>query len=142
MRNTNRIFLVTVLTLGIIAFFGHGFAGGGSPSFMVVTQEVNLAKETKVKFKGTDFAPGEKVVILFTDVNGIPTDIEYALKPKPKADANGDWEATWNAKRFMQRKLIKSGDYSVSAADADYNVIDSKTIKFVGKFPKKKKKKK
>ncbi len=141
MRNTNRILLVTVFALGVIGFFSFSFAGGGNPSLVVVTPEIDLAKDTKVKFKGTGFTPGEKVSVLFTDVNGIPTDIEYALKPKPKADANGDWETTWNAKRFMQRKLIKAGEYNVSADDADYNVLDSKTIKFVGKFPKKKKKK-
>jgi hypothetical protein len=41
----------------------------------------------------------------------------------------------------MDRKLIVAGEYKVSAADADYNVLDTKTIKFTGKFPKKKKKK-
>ena len=132
--------MVMVSILCIVGFFGSSLAKAGEPTLEVVTPNVDLAKETKIKFKGMGFTPGQNVVILFTGTKGIPTDIEYALKPKPKADANGNWETTWDAKRFMQRKLIQTGEHVVSAADDDYNVLDSKTIKFTGKFPKKKKK--
>ena len=139
MRSANRIFLIAALVLGMIGFHGTVFAGG---SLILVTPEVDLAKETKVKLKGTGFEPGQALVILFTDQNGVPLDIGWALKPEPKADASGEWATTWNAKRYIQKKMIKAGEYTLSVTDADYNELDSKTIKFVGKFKKKKKKKK
>ena len=107
---------------------------------ILVTPEVDLAKDTKVKLKGTGFKPGDAVMILFTDPDGVPLDIGWALKPEPKADANGEWATTWNAKRYMEKKLIKEGEYTIAVTDADYNELDSETVKFVGKFPKKKKK--
>jgi len=137
MRSVNRIFLITALVLGIIGFYGTGFAGG---DLILVTPEVDLAKDTKVKLKGTGFKPGDAVMILFTDPDGVPLDIGWALKPEPKADANGEWATTWNAKRYMEKKLIKEGEYTIAVTDADYNELDSETVKFVGKFPKKKKK--
>jgi len=139
MRNTNRIFLVAVLVLGMIGFHSAGFAGG---DLVLVTPEVDLAKETKVKLKGTGFTPGDAVMILFYDGDGVPLDVGWALKPEPKADTTGGWATTWNAKRYIQKKMIKAGEYKIAATDADYNELDSKTIKFVGKFKKKKKKKK
>ncbi len=145
MRSANRIFLIAALSLvlGIIGFNGTSFAGGGKvPTLILVTPEVDLAKETKVKLKGTGFEPGQALVILFTDQNGVPLDIGWALKPEPKADASGELATTWNAKRYIQKKMIKAGEYTLSVTDADYNELDSKTIKFVGKFKKKKKKKK
>ena len=145
MRSANRIFLIAALSLvlGIIGFNGTSFAGGGKvPTLILVTPEVDLAKETKVKLKGTGFKPGDAVMILFYDQNGVPLDVGWALKPEPKADANGEWATTWNAKRYMQKKMIKAGEYTIAVTDADYNEIDSKMVKFVGKFPKKKKKKK
>ncbi len=138
MRNANRMLLIAVLALGMIGFHGAGFAGG---DLVLVTPEVDLAKETKVKLKGTGFKPGDVVMILFYDSNDVPLDVGWALKPEPKADANGAWATTWNAKRYIQKKMIKAGEYKIAAADADYNELDSKTIKFVGKFKKKKKKK-
>lgn len=140
MKNLVCRSMVMVLVFGMVGVFGHNLvnAGGLGPT-LEVASSVDLAKETKIKFKGMGFTPGQKVVILFTDTKGVATDIEFALKPEPKADANGNWETTWDAKRFMDRKLILAGEHNVSAADDDYNVLDSKTITFTGKFPKKKK---
>lgn len=133
--------MVMAFVLCAVCFLGSSPVKAGGPTLEVVTPNVDLAKETKIRLKGMGFTPGQKVVVLFTDAKGIPTDIEYALKPEPKADTGGNWETTWDAKRFMVKKLIVAGEYKVSAADADYNVLDTKTIKFTGKFPKKKKKK-
>jgi len=138
MRNANRMLLIAVLALGLIGFHGAGFAGG---NLVLVTPEVDLAKETKVKLKGTGFKPDDVVMILFTDPNGVTDDIGWALKPEPKADANGEWATTWDAKRYIEKKMIEAGEYTLAVTDADYNELDSKTIKFVGKFKKKKKKK-
>ena len=139
MRNSSRIFSVLVLILGVMGYAGMCLSGD-KPA-LVVPAQVDLAKETKIDFSGTGFIPGLEVVILFPDKNGIPTDIGYALKPPPKADANGNWKTTWNAKRFIQKKLIMAGEYRVSATDADFNELAFNNIKFVGKYVKKKKKK-
>ena len=141
MRKITRFFIFAALIFGIIGFNSTGFSGGGeAPVLVLDTPVVDLAKETKVKLKGTGFKPGADLMILFTDQDGVPLDIGWALKPEPKADANGEWAATWNAKRYIEKKMIKSGEYTLSVTDADYNELDSKTIKFVGKFKKKKKK--
>ena len=136
----NRL-IVTAFVLCIVGFYcSIPATAAGNPTLEVVTPSVDLAKDTKIILKGMGFAPGQEVVVLFVDTKGVLTDIEHALKPLPKADANGNWETTWDAKRFMDRKLILAGEHKVSVADADYNVLDTKTIKFTGKFPKKKKK--
>ena len=142
MRNTKRFFIITTLVVGLIGFVGSGFAGAeGKPTLVVVTPQVDMAKsQTKVKLKGTGFEPGTTVMILFNDDDGVPLDVGWALKPEPKADAKGEWATTFDAKRYMEKKLIKAGDYTIAVADADYNELDSKTVKFVGKLPKKKKK--
>lgn len=138
MRSINQIFIITALVLGLIGVNGTGFAGGMAPVLVLATSEVDLATETKVKLKGAGFNPDQTLMVLFTDQNGVPLDIGWALKPEPKADANGEWATTWNAKRYMQKKMIKAGEYTISVTDADYNELDSATIQFVGKFPKKK----
>ena len=74
--------------------------------------------------------------IIFRDVNGVLTNIGYALKPKPKADADRSWKTTWNAKRFIEKKLVKAGDYEVSVTDTEFNELASGNIKFVGKYVK------
>ena len=131
---------VTALVLCVVGFFSSIPAtAAGKPTLEVVTSTVDLAKDTKIVLKGMGFAPGQEVVILYTDTEGVLTDIEHALEPAPKADANGNWQTTWDAKRFMDRKLILAGEHKVSVADTDYNVLDTKTITFTGKFPKKKK---
>ena len=139
MKNVTHIFLVMVLVFGIIGCATTEKKPELAGTLEILTPEVDMAKETKVKLKGAGFKPGDSVMILFYDENGVPLDVGWALKPEPKADANGDWETTWNAKRYMQKKMIKAGEYTLAVTDADYNQIDSQKVKFVGKLPKKKK---
>jgi hypothetical protein len=107
----------------------------------VLTPVLDLSnKETDVKLKGTGFTPGQEIMVLIADVDGIRTDVGWALDPEPKADANGMWETTWDAKRFVDRKLVKAGEYLITVTDADYNEIDAKPVQFTGQLPKKKKK--
>lgn len=142
MRNASRCFLVAILVAGLIGFVNTGFAGAeGKPTLVVVTPEVDMSKkQTEVKLKGTGFEPGATVMILFVDDEGVTQDVGWALEPEPKADAKGEWATTFDAKRYMEKKLIKAGEYNIAVADADYNELDAKTVKFVGKLPKKKKK--
>lgn len=142
MSRANRFFIIATLVVAIIGFNCTSFAGGGEkPTLILVTPELDMAKkETAVKLKGVGFEPGTVVTILFNDGEGITEDVGWALEPEPKADAKGEWATTWDAERYMEKKMIKAGEYTISAADAEYNELDSKTIKFVGKLPKKEKK--
>jgi hypothetical protein len=139
MKQLTQIFLAMVLVLGIIGCATAEKKPDLPGTLEVLTPVVNMSnKETDVKLKGTGFTPDQEVMILFTDVNGIRTDVGWAVDPQPKADANGMWATTWDAKRFMQRKLIKEGTYTIAVTDAEYNEIDSQTIQFTGELPKKK----
>ena len=140
MKHIGKIMAVG-LVLSLIGFIGITAAGAAGPKLVAVTAKVDLAKESKVKFKGTGFKPGQMVNLLFTGHDGVQTDIGYALKPAPKAGDNGEWETTWSAKDMIGKKLIKAGDYTFTATDSEYNTIDAATVNFFGKFVKKKKKK-
>jgi len=130
---------VLAMVMGLFVFAGTGNAAG--PQLLFDSSEVDLAKETKIKMKGAGFKPGQEVKILFTDVNGMLTDIEHSLDASPKANDKGEWKATWKAKRYISKKLIKAGEHMFKVADDEYNVLASTSLKFVGKFKKKKKKK-
>ena len=142
MKNLTRIFLIMVLVFGITGCATTEKKPEWPGTLEILTPVLDLAnKETDVKLKGTGFTPDQEVMVLYTDGDGIRTDVGWALDPAPKADANGAWEATWDAKRFVQKKMIKEGEYMITVTDADYNEIDSKMVKLVGKLPKKEKKK-
>ena len=139
MKNLTHILLVMVLVFGLAGCATTEKKPELTGALEILTPEVDMSKEqTKVKLKGTGFKPDAAVMVLFYDENGVPLDVGWALKPEPKADANGAWATTWNAKRSMQKKMIKAGEYTIAVTDADYNEIDSKMVKFVGKLPKKK----
>jgi len=88
---------------------------------------------------GTGFKPGQEVSLLFTDVNEVQSDIGYALKPQPKANKIGAWVTTWSCGRYISKKLIKEGAYSITVADTDYNLIDHAPVAFYKAKEKKKK---
>jgi len=141
MKHVTRIFLVMVLVAGIIGCATAEKKPDLPGTLEVLTPVLDLSnKETDVKLKGTGFTPGQEIMVLIADVDGIRTDVGWALDPEPKADANGMWETTWDAKRFVDRKLVKAGEYLITVTDADYNEIDAKPVQFTGQLPKKKKK--
>jgi hypothetical protein len=141
MKHLTRIFLVMVLVFGMIGCATAEKKPDWPGTLEVLTPVLDLSnKETDVKLKGTGFTPDQEIMVLITDVDGIRTDVGWALDPQPKADANGTWETTWDAKRFVDRKLVKAGEYSITVTDADYNEIDAQPVQFTGKLPKKKKK--
>ena len=123
---------MTVLVL-IFGFWGcasMGKGGKSSAQLEVVTPEVALSKKATVDLKGTGFSPNQEVALLFVDVNGVTSDIGFAVDPQPVADENGAWTTTWKCGRFISKKLIKAGDYTVKAADEDYNVLAEATVTF------------
>ena len=140
MKNLTRIFLVMVLVFGIAGCATTEKKPDWPGTLEILTPVLDLAnKETDVKLKGTGFTPNQEVMILYKDEDGVLTDVGWALDSEPKADASGAWEVTWDAKRLAQKKLLGEGEYLITVTDADYNEIDSKMLKVVGKLPKKKK---
>lgn len=127
-------FVVLFSAVCLIAFAGIIEASG--PQLLFDASQVDLSKESKVKIKGTGFKPEQKVKIIFFDVNGVASDINYALKPEPIANNKGGWETTWNAKRYIGKKLLKAGEHRFTVMDIEYNVLASGSLKFVGKASK------
>ena len=112
------------------------FGAGGSkpaPQLVVVTPEVALSKKATVDLQGVNFAPDQEVALLFTAVDGVTSDIGFAVDPQPVADNTGAWATTWKCGRFVSKKLIKAGTYTIKAADVDYNVLAEATVTFYAK---------
>ena len=108
---------------------GKGQEGGMKPS-VEMAGPVKLGKKAKTMIKGKGFKPGQEVYVVFTDKNGIESDVGYALKPKPKADDAGNWNTTWSCGRFVKRKLVKAGEFKLTVTDTDYNPLASTMVKF------------
>ena len=108
------------------------------PMVVVATPYVKMDKKAKITIVGTGFKPGQEVSLLFTDVNEVQSDIGYALKPQPKANKLGAWVTTWSCGRYISKKLIKEGAYSITVADTDYNLIDHAPVAFYKAKEKKK----
>lgn len=123
-----------VLLVGLVGC--STFGSGGSkpaPQLVVVTPEVALDKKATVDLKGLNFKPDQEVALLFIAVDGVMSDISFAVDPQPVADKTGSWATTWKCGRFVSKKLIKAGTYTIKAADGDYNVLAEATINFYAK---------
>jgi hypothetical protein len=121
--------MVAFLIAGVVACAGMG-KGKSNAKLMVETPTVTMGKEAVVNLSGQGFKPGEEVVILFTADDGVVSDIGFALDPQPVADNSGAWATAWKCGRFISKKPIKEGTYTLKAADADYNVLAEAGITF------------
>ena len=135
---TGRIRIVLSLVAVVGLLVSAGTALGAGPQVMFGADQIDLATETKIVIKGTGFQPEQALEVLYIDPDGVQTDIGYALEPAPKADGQGNFETTWDASRYISKKLLKAGDYEVLVTDADYNPLAKSTLKCVGKPAKKK----
>jgi hypothetical protein len=108
------------------------------PVLMVATQEIKVSSKANVVIMGCGFKPKQEVHILFTTLDGVLSDIEDALNPKPVANEIGAWVTTWTLGGYS--KIMKEeGAYTISVADSDYNFLAHVPIAF---YPEKKEKKK
>ncbi|MFC1814762.1 hypothetical protein ACFL0M_02240 [Thermodesulfobacteriota bacterium] len=139
--------IAVILVVGLMGISGSNFLGpnesmAAEPILATGTPLVKMSKDSKVVIMGSGFKPGQEVRILFTSPDGLQSDIGYALKPTPKADKTGSWATTWNAGRYVSKKLIKGGAYKILAADEDYNPIAHTPVFFQAAKKKAKAKKK
>jgi hypothetical protein len=125
--------IALVLIAGVTGCATLGIGGDPGPKLIVVTPKVELSKKATVDLKGENFKPDQEVALLFIAVDGVMSDINFAVDPQPVADKDGTWTTTWKCGRFVSKKLIKAGTYTVKAADVDYNVLAEATVSFFAK---------
>ena len=126
--------LVAGLLCCTVSFAGEPTVVNGSP---VVKMD---KKKTFVDLYGTGFKAGEEIRVLFTDASGVQSDVGYALKPEPKVDENGNWVSRWDASRYVSKKLIKAGTFTIAITDGEYNTIATVPVVFYAEKKKEKKK--
>ncbi|MBC7359740.1 MAG: hypothetical protein H5U10_14510 [Desulfacinum sp.] len=119
------VFVLLALVVGVAA------QAAAEPAFQADPAQVVLDKKAEVHLKGTGFPAGLEVAILLVSHDGVTSDIGFALEPEPKADEAGDWAVVWKCGRFVSKKLVKAGTYTLKAADPDYNVLAETTVTFV-----------
>ncbi len=124
---TVGIFVVGfIMGLSIVsenAFADEALAASPGPVIAIATPMVKMDKKATVVIMGAGFSPGQEVKLIFTTNDGSKGDIGYALKPPPVANAVGTWMTTWSCGRYIAKKLIKPGAYSVMATDSEYGFL-------------------
>lgn len=112
-------------------FITAGFATVSFAADLTVTGTAALVKDGEIQLSGAGFAPAQEVVLLFTTKDGVTSDISYALDPAPVADADGNWATTWSYGRFVKKKLVSAGAFSLQATDDEFNELGATEITFV-----------
>ena len=140
MKKLLALLVITGL-MGLSLLVTPAPAGDLAPTVVAANPYQKLDNKAKVTIVGTGFKPGQEVSVLFTTVDGVQTDIGYALKPAPKANKIGSWVTTWSCGRFIKKKLIAKGAYTITVTDSDYNVITHAPVAFYAEKKAKKKKK-
>ena len=133
MKKTIGMFVVLPFVLVGIIYLNAGecLSSENAPTVEVLGP-VKMSKNAKVTIKGKGFKSGQEISILFTDKDGIQSDIGYALKPAPKADASGSWTTTWSCGRFISKKLVKAGGpHEITVTDSEYSPLAYASVSFI-----------
>lgn len=97
---------------------------------MAAPSVATLGKKVSVMLMGSGFEPEKEIRILFTDAEGMQTDVGYALTPEPKANKAGAFSTSWECDEFIKAKLITAGVFTLTATDAQFNPIAMTPISF------------
>ncbi len=122
--------LITFLTLASTLLLSACLTMTPSDPKLVVEGTLALDEKGVVELIGSGFAPNTPITLLFTTADGVESDIGYAVEPAPIADANGDWQTTWSYGRFVKKKLVAAGDFTLLATDADFNPLAIGIVSF------------
>jgi len=133
--------LVGCATMGVGKKGAEEGLGGPGPTVIVADPMVKMDKKAKMSIVGTGFKPGQELSLLITTIDGVQSDIGHALKPSPVANETGAWVTTWSCGRYIDRKLIKEGAYTITVTDSEYNVLAHAPVAFYKAEEKKEKKK-
>ena len=108
---------------------------GPPPMVMAAPQLIVLEKSVSVDIMGSGFEPEQEVRILLTDLDGMQTDIGYALSPETKANKSGAFFTTWNANEFIKAKLVSPGAFQLTATTSEFKPL-TETYVFFKAAPK------
>jgi hypothetical protein len=108
----------------------------GMAAVSVSPQLSELAPKSTIDIMGSGFIPDEEVRILYTDAEGMQTDIGYALEPAPKAGKSGAWLTTWQCEEFIKAKLVTDGAFELVVTDNEFKPL-AKTYVYFKKPAKK-----
>jgi hypothetical protein len=101
-----------------------------SPVVVAKPSPIPLNKKGTLTLTGTGFKPGQKLTALFQAKDGVTSDIGYALKPEPVTDETGSWSTVWSYGRFVSKKLIQKGTYTLTVTDASLKTITTIKLEF------------
>ena len=140
--------MAVILVVGLIGCTTMGLSEKGAeeglaepgPTVVVATPMVKMSKKAELSIVGTGFKPGQEVSLLITTMDGLQSDIGYALKPTPVANKIGAWVTTWSCGRYIDRKLVKEGAYTIVVTDSEYNLLAHAPVAFYKAEEKKEKK--
>ncbi len=103
---------------------------GPAPAVTVATPVSILAKKLSVTIMGAGYEPGQEVRLLFTDGDGLQTDIGYALEPMPKANNSGAWSTTWTVDQFIVAKVVQAGVFTLTVTNHELKPLAHAAIAF------------
>ena len=142
-RKTFWCFVVVILVASLMGYASvqaQEKEKTGSAMVVNATPVVKMDKKaTFVDLYGTGFTPKQEIVILFTTADDVQSDIGDALKPEPKVDEHGQWVTRWDASIYVAKKLVKSGTFTITVTDGDYNTLASVPVSFYEEKEEKKK---
>lgn len=130
-------FMVFLSLVGLVVMDAQVCTAQQKPSLTVVNPKVKMEKKTNIAIKGSGFAPGQEIRLVFWDANGVMTIINDLVKPELKVDQSGGFETSWDCGREIGKKLIKEGALVLTVTDSDYKTLAETQITF---FKEKKKK--
>jgi len=129
------VLLVGLLVGPAIGVAGQSGMGKANPTVTVVTPVAELHKNTDIVIMGTGFESEQEVRLVVTTVDGIRSDIGARLKPEPIANESGAWITVWDCNRFVGKKLLAEGVFTITATDNEYYTLAYASVAFydVGK---------
>ena len=129
MKKVTWILVTVIIMVGLIGVGSIGVSGASSasqsgltPSVTIITPVVPLDKSTKMVILGAGFEPGEELNLVI-DTGGLLSDISSGLNPDPVANEKGAFITTWTCSRYVSKKVVKHGVYSLIVADDDYDFL-------------------
>lgn len=122
---------VMLLSLFVAFMLTLSTASAADPKVTVDQPAYKLDKKIKIGISGEGFPADQEIrVLLSAAKDDGEYDIGYALDPEPMPDSSGKWSTTWNAGRFVSKKLVKAGANMLQITDADYNPLAEFTVTF------------
>ena len=133
-----RFWILGILSMVVLVLTGcSGMNASRSPGGhlspeMVVAGPVPLDAKGKIAISGRHFQAGSEVMLLFTSLDGVQSDIGYALEPAPVVVGDdGTWISNWSYGRYVKKKLVKAGSYPLVAVDENFDILCETYIEFV-----------